>query len=228
VSQLRLMKKNTLGDSMKTLSKSVFDDYTDEYEEWFERNRFAYLSELKLLRMLMPESGRGLEVGIGTGRFAAPLGIGFGIDPSSNMLQMSRNLGIRVASAKGEHLPFKKEVFDYVLIMVTICFVDNPNQVVEEFMRVLKNSGQIVIGIIDSDSWLGKLYLAKKDKSKFYREARFYSVREVIELLKSNDFKDVSVYQTIFDPLETIRSVQNYKEGSGEGGFAAIYGRKTN
>jgi SAM-dependent methyltransferase len=213
---------------MKTLSKSVFDVYIDEYEEWFERNRFAYLSELKLLRMLMLERGRGLEVGIGTGRFAAPLGIDFGIDPSSNMLQMARNLGIRVALAEGEHLPFKNEVFDYVLIMVTICFVDDPNRVVEESMRVLKNSGRIAIGIIDRDSWLGKLYLAKKDKSRFYREARFYSVREVIELLKSNDFKNVSVYQTIFDPLETIRSVQNYKEGSGEGGFAAIYGRKTN
>ncbi|MDQ1328279.1 MAG: hypothetical protein QG641_1564 [Candidatus Poribacteria bacterium] len=222
------MKKSISSDSMKTLSKSVFDDYTDEYEEWFERNRFAYLSELKLLRTVILKHGRGLEVGIGTGRFAAPLGIDFGIDPSSNMLQMARNLGIRVASAKGEHLPFKNEVFDYVLIMVTICFVDDPNRVVEESMRVLKNSGQIVIGVIDRDSWLGKFYLAKKDKSRFYREARFYSVREVIELLKSNDFKDVSVYQTIFDPLETIRSVQNYKEGSGEGGFAAIYGRKTN
>jgi len=222
------MKKSTSGNSMKTLSESVFDIYTDEYEEWFERNRFAYLSELKLLRILMLKHGRGLEVGIGTGRFAAPLDIGFGIDPSSNMLQMAKNLGIRVTSAKGEHLPFKNEVFDYVLIMVTICFVDDPNRVVEESMRVLKNSGRIVIGIIDSDSWLGKLYLAKKDKSRFYREARFFSVREVIELLKSNDFEDVNVYQTIFDPLETIRSVQHYKEGSGEGGFAAIYGRKTN
>jgi len=214
---------------MKTLlSESVFDVYADEYEEWFERNRFAYLSELNLLKMLMLERGRGLEVGIGTGRFAVPLGLDFGIDPSRNMLQMAKNLGIRVVSAKGEHLPFKNEVFDYVLIMVTICFVDDPNQVVGESMRVLKNRGQIVIGIVDRDSWLGKLYLAKKDKSKFYREANFFSVREIIELLKSNDFNDVSVYQTIFDPLETIGSVQHYKEGSGEGGFAAIYGRKTN
>lgn len=223
------MQRSMSDGSMKTLlSESVFDVYADEYEEWFERNRFAYLSELKLLRMLMLERGRGLEIGIGTGRFAAPLCIDFGIDPSSNMLQMARNLGIRVALAKGEHLPFKNEVFDYVLIMVTICFVDDPNRVVEESMRVLKNGGRIVIGIIDKDSWLGKLYLTKKDKSKFYREAKFFSVREVMDLLKGSDFKDVSVYQTIFDPLETIRSVQHYKEGSGEGGFAAIYGRKTN
>jgi SAM-dependent methyltransferase len=212
---------------MKASYKSVFDAYTDEYEEWFERNRFAYLSELELLRMIIPGHEHGLEVGIGTGKFATPLGIGFGIDPSKNMLEKARDLGLKVALARGEEIPFKDGSFDYVLIMVTICFVDDPNQVVEESRRIIVNGGRIVIGIIDRDSWLGKLYLAKKDESKFYREARFYSVGEIIELLKVHNFEDISVYQTIFDPLETIRSVQHYKEGSGEGGFAAICGRKS-
>lgn len=212
---------------MKTLSESVFDAYTDEYEEWFERNRFAYLSELELLRMIIPRHGRGLEVGIGTGKFAAPLAIDFGIDPSKNMLQLARNLGSKVVLARGEQIPFKDGVFDYVLIMVTICFVDDPNRVIEESKRVIANGGLIVVGIIDRHSWLGKLYLAKKDKSKFYREAKFYSVGEVIELLRpGSNLKDISVYQTIFDLPETIRSVQHYREGSGEGGFVAICGRR--
>jgi SAM-dependent methyltransferase len=211
---------------MKTLSESVFDACTEEYEEWFERNRSAYLSELILLRMLIPDVRRGLEVGIGTGRFAAPLRIDFGIDPSKNMLQMAKNLGSRVALARGEQIPFKDQVFDYVLIMVTICFVDEPNRVVEESKRVIRNGGRIVIGIIDRDSWLGKLYLAKKDKSNFYREARFYSVREIIELLRNNDFKNISVHQTIFNPPETLETVQYHKKGSGEGGFAVICGCK--
>ena len=212
---------------MKTLSESIFDVYTDEYEEWFERNKFAYLSELKLLRIMIPEVGRGLEVGVGTGRFSAPLGIDFGIDPSRNMLQLARNVGSKVVLASGEDIPFKDGIFDYVLIMVTICFVDDPNRVVEESRRVMVNGGRIIIGIIDRGSWLGKLYLAKKGKSMFYREARFYSVSEIIELLKVNDFKDITVYQTIFDSPETIRSVQHYREGSGEGGFAVICGRKS-
>jgi SAM-dependent methyltransferase len=220
------LQRSILSDSMRTLSESVFDIYTDEYEEWFERNRSAYLSELELLRMVIPKGGCGLELGIGTGRFAAPLGIDFGIDPSKNMLQMAKNLGSRVVSARGEQIPFKDQVFDYVLIMVTICFVDGPNRVVEESKRVIRNGGSIVIGIIDRDSWLGKLYLTKKDKSKFYREARFYSAGEIIELLRSNDFKDINVYQTIFDPPETLETIQNYKRGSGEGGFAVIRGYK--
>jgi len=213
-----------LKGSMKTLSESVFDAYTEEYEEWFERNRFAYLSELRLLKTAIPEDGRGLEVGIGTGRFAASLGIDFGIDLSKNMLQVSKKFGSQVVLARGEQIPFKDQVFDYVLIMVTICFVDEPNRVVEESKRVIRNGGSIVIGIIDRDSWLGKLYLAKKDKSKFYREAKFYSVGEIIELLRSNGFENISVYQTIFSRPETLEIVQRYKEGSGEGGFAVIRG----
>jgi len=47
-------------------------------------------------------------------------------------------------------------------------------------------------------------------------------------LLKSKDFKDVSVYQTIFDLPGALETIQHYKEGSGEGGFAVICGRKTN
>ena len=211
---------------MKTSSESVFDTYTDEYEQWFERNRSAYLSELRLLKMAIPKGGRGLEVGIGTGRFAAPLSIDFGIDPSKNMLKVAKNLGSRVVLARGEQIPFKDQVFDYVLIMVTICFVHDPNRVVKESRRVIKSDGSIVIGIIDSDSWLGKLYLAKKNKSKFYREARFYSAKEIMELLRSNDFRDINVYQTIFDPPETLENAQHYRRGSGEGGFAVIYGYK--
>ena len=211
---------------MRTSSESVFDSHTDEYEEWFERNRSAYLSELRLLEMLIPENGLGLEVGIGTGKFAAPLGIDFGIDPSRNMLQLARKSGSRVVLAKGEQTPFRDGIFDYVLIMVTICFVDDSYRVIEESKRVIKNGGRIVVGIIDRDSWLGRIYLAKKDKSKFYQEATFYSAREIVEMLKSRDFKDVGVYQTIFGLPETIRGVQQFKEGSGEGGFATIFGRK--
>ena len=107
---------------MKILSESVFDKHATEYEEWFERNKLAYLSELELLRGVMPGYGRGLEVGIGTGRFAAPLAIGFGIDPSESMLKLAANPGLRVAIARGEQIPFRDGVFDYVLIMVTICF----------------------------------------------------------------------------------------------------------
>ena len=50
-----------------------FDEQYDRYEEWFERNRFAYYSELRALQHFVPAQGHGIEIGIGSGRFAKPL-----------------------------------------------------------------------------------------------------------------------------------------------------------
>ena len=43
------------------------------YDEWFEHHEAAHLSELLAVRALLPWKGRGLEIGVGTRRFAAPL-----------------------------------------------------------------------------------------------------------------------------------------------------------
>ena len=59
-----------------------FERYTEEYEDWLERNKFAYLSELEAIKSQLPKTGYGLEIGVGSGRFAAPLGIKLGIEPS--------------------------------------------------------------------------------------------------------------------------------------------------
>jgi hypothetical protein len=50
-----------------------FEHYLGKYEDWFERHRFAYEAELHALRLLLPKRGTGLEIGVGTGRFAVPL-----------------------------------------------------------------------------------------------------------------------------------------------------------
>ena len=52
-----------------------FEAHQERYDSWFERHAAAYYSELLAVRALLPWEGRGLEVGVGTGRFAAPLGV---------------------------------------------------------------------------------------------------------------------------------------------------------
>ena len=72
------------------------------YDDWFERHRAAYLSELLAVRTLLPWKGRGLEIGVGTGRFASPLGVEFGIDPAAEMLDYAEARGVRVVRAVAE------------------------------------------------------------------------------------------------------------------------------
>jgi len=107
-------------------SIEVFERYAKEYDNWFERNRFAYRSEIEALRILVPSEGEGLEVGVGTGRFAVPLGIKIGVEPAKAMAEIARRRGIRVIEGKAEKLPFANSSFDFVLFVATLCFVQDP------------------------------------------------------------------------------------------------------
>jgi len=70
------------------------DAHPDRYDDWFERHDAAYQSEFWAVRSFLPEGGDGLEVGVGTGRFAAPLGFSHGGDPSSEMRERVRERGM--------------------------------------------------------------------------------------------------------------------------------------
>ena len=61
-----------------------FEEHASEYEAWFENNRFVYESEVLAIKEQLPDKGKGIEVGVGSGRFAAPLGIRFGADHICN------------------------------------------------------------------------------------------------------------------------------------------------
>lgn len=85
------------------------------------------------------------------------------------MLWLAKNRNIKVAKGIAEKLPFKTGVFNVVLLVVTICFLEDPEMALKEVKRVLKPKGRIIVGFVDKDSFLGKIYLAKKEKSIFYR-----------------------------------------------------------
>jgi len=204
--------------------KALFDQYWKRYDAWYDKHRFAYLSELEAIRKVLPKKGKGLEIGAGTGRFAAPLGIKFGIDPSKNMIKLASQRGIDMRLGTGESLPVTEAAFDYVAIIITLCFVKDPLKVLKESRRVLKKDGKIIIGIIDKNSFLGEFYQEKK--SIFYKEANFFTVKEVIDLLKVTRFNRFSYYQTIFQMPEELNLINKPRKGFGKGGFVVIAGER--
>jgi len=200
--------------------RNLFNKYYKEYDDWYDKNRYAYLSEIEAIEKVLPKKGKGLEIGVGTGRFASRLGIRYGIDPSAKMLKIAKRRGIKTEVAYGENLPFGNNEFDYILIAITICFANNPKKVIAESKRVLKKDGRIIIGIVDKNSFLGKYY--RKKKSKFYKAARFFSVERIVNLLKKQHFSNFSFWQAIFDFPSQIKEIETPRRGFGKGAFAVI------
>jgi len=74
-----------------------FEKQSDRNDEWFEKNRDIYLVEIEAIRRLIPfPEAKGLEVGVGSGKFAASLGIKTDVEPAEKMAVKAEKLGIRV------------------------------------------------------------------------------------------------------------------------------------
>jgi len=203
-----------------------FETNTRQYEQWFENNRYVYQSELEAVRSFIPNHGKGVEIGVGSGRFAAPLKITLGIEPASKMRLLAIQRGILAIAGKAEALPFQSEYFDFALMVTTLCFVENIKFVLQEIHRILVPKGKIIIGFVDKDSSLGQIYFQNRDKSVFYKNAVFYSVSEVITLLKKEGFQNMQFLQTIFKPLKQIVKAEPVAPGFGEGSFVVVCGEK--
>jgi SAM-dependent methyltransferase len=199
-----------------------FEQHSGRYEAWFDAHGETYVSELLALRIFVPLTGLGLEIGVGSGRFAAALGIQVGLDPSPAMLALARARGIEVVRGMAEELPFADDNFDHALVVTTLCFVDSPAAMLAEARRVLKPAGTLVIGFIDRNSALGQAYDARRAESVFYRDARLFSAGQVERLLLEAGFRVRGWAQTLTRPLADSREVEPAQPGHGAGAFVVV------
>ena len=205
---------------------SPFEKYADRYEEWFEKNRWVYEAELQAVKAMIPARGRGLEIGVGTGRFAKPLGIRNAVEPSKRMRDFAQKRGIRTLNGVAEELPFEDSAFDFVLMVTTVCFLDDIGKALIEAHRVLCDGGVLIIGFVDRNSQMGKIYLKRQQENVFYKDATFLSVDELIEQMNQAGFRKLTFNQTIFGTLAETAEDEAVKPGHGEGSFVVIRGSK--
>ncbi|HQU60272.1 MAG: class I SAM-dependent methyltransferase [Phaeodactylibacter sp.] len=206
------------------LQITPFTNHVAEYDAWFEKYPFAYESELAAIRQQMlalPKNLVGLEVGVGTGRYGAPLGIKEGVEPSEEMSKLAVRRGMEIVKARAEDLPYRDIHFDFVLF-VTICHLDKVPVAFTEAYRVLKPGAAVIVAFLDKSRPIAQSYEARRATSIFYRNATFYSVKRVQDMLEKAGFRNLEYNQTLFGTLEEIEELQAPKPGYGEGSFVVV------
>lgn len=204
----------------------AFDKDPLGYDEWYERNRYAFASEVEAVRRLMPANGPFLEVGVGTGRFASALGISIGVDPSPKMRELARKRGVEAVDGVAESLPFMVNWFNAVLMITVICFLDDIGEAFSEARRVLRPGGYLVVGFMEKTSPLGRKYSERAGVEGFFRDARLYSAGEVERHLKDAGFVELEFTQTLFNDPAELKEADTVREGHGEGSFVVVRARK--
>jgi ubiquinone/menaquinone biosynthesis C-methylase UbiE len=130
--------------------------------------------EVVLLDLMQPKADMTLlDVGCGTGYFTrrfSEAGLSVtGLDPNQAVLAYARQQGDKVnyLQANALCLPFPGGSFDYVSAITSLCFVEPPEQALQEMWRVTRRG--LLLGVLNKHS----LLYWQKRHSKSYAGARW-------------------------------------------------------
>lgn len=208
------------------ITAQPFDSFALAYDEWFDNHPGEYAQELSAVRALLPKGGQGLEIGAGTGRFSQPLGISLAVEPAGAMRNLAFGRGVNIVAGTAEALPVADGKYDFALLVTVVCFLDDPAVAFREVYRVLKDEGCIIVGLIDKNSRLGRIYAEKKSESTFYKDALFRSVEEIQQDLERVWFSGIECVQAILPGDCDGAYTQEVKPGYGEGSFVVMRAQK--
>ena len=158
------------------------------------------------LKNYIKDKGKIIDLGCGNCRNLIPFKTFelYGIDFSKEMLNKAKlfskknNLSIRLKKANLTKIPYKKEYFDYALMIASLHHLETKEKRIKtlnELHRILKKDGLALITVWDK--WQLKFLFKKKNsliswriKNKEYkRYYYFFNYFELKSLLKKTNFK---------------------------------------
>lgn len=111
-----------------------------------------------------------------------------GLDISPNMIEKAKNNSeIEFKVGDSEDIPFAKNTFQVITCLNSFHHYENPEKVLKEIHRVLKNEGKIIIGEININDFLKKL-INKILPYTSNGDVRIYSSNEIKEIFSQEGF----------------------------------------
>ncbi|MFT4311938.1 MAG: class I SAM-dependent methyltransferase [Candidatus Woesearchaeota archaeon] len=204
-----------------------FDQYAEVENKYFLKPALRNLIGMAVLKMYLPEEGKVLDAGCGTGRdayfFSTPRLHFSCLDISGRMIETARkncsqkNCDFRVADIR--EIPFEANSFDCSISLgdgVSFCLNDY-EKAISELCRVTKNGGTIIIGV---DNLYGKL-VNSVSNGNFAEARRILKKREAIELSEEfpvrcfdiEEFKIIAMNNglEVLKVVPVISSLYNYR-----------------
>ena len=209
---------------------SAFEELAGRYDAWYDsaHGRRLFDLEVACLRpLLAPGPGPRLEIGVGSGRFAGALGLEVGLDPAVAPLRLAAARGVVGVQGTGERLPFSDGAFAAVVLVLTLCFADDPAVILGEIRRVLAPSGHLVAGVVPLDSAWGRSCEEQgRTGHPCYRSARFLTLAEHCRLLAGAGFSVVGARSTLTQAPSDEPTEEEALDGLlARAGFVALQAR---
>lgn len=171
---------------------ALFDAKAETYDDFCRTPVGHFIDAVErdvLDRVAQPCPGEiAVDLGCGTGSNAIWLmekGLAVtGVDLSDRMLAVARRKAsgrIKFIQADLMRLPFSSDQFDLAICNVTLEFVQDPEAVLKEGIRVLKPGGRLVAGLIGKiGPWAAKYSeRGRENPASVYHNARFFSYGEI-------------------------------------------------
>lgn len=182
-----------------------------EYDAWYWTPRGRWIGDIEfrlLTELLEPEPGETLlDIGCGTGyfahRFARQCGQSLvGLDPNLAWLRFAGGhavSGERFVAGSGTRLPFLDRSFDRTVAVVSLCFVKEQRQFLNEMLRVTRK--RFAIGLLNRASLL-YWQKGRRGGSGAYRGAHWHTAAEIPALLEGLPVANLVIRSGVFLPFD--------------------------
>lgn len=160
--------------------------------ELFVENKFKEVAKF------IPENSKILDIGCNDGkiRFFFKNPNYFGIDVNKNLINNLKKQGIKAKQIdlNRQNLPFKKEKFDYILLLDILEHVINPEKLLRDAKEKLNKNGKIIITLPNDYHILNKIrfifnkHLTENPFAPF-GHLHYFPIKSGEEFLRKNGFK---------------------------------------
>ena len=182
----------------------------NSHEEFVE-NKFKKISEL------IPEKSKILDIGCNEGKILNFLKNPdyFGIDINKDKI-LDKEIKFKQADLNKDELPFKKEKFDFVLLLDVLEHVVNPQKLLLDSKQKLNSNGKLIITLPNDYHLLNKIrFVLNKHLTENpfapYGHLHYFPIKSGEKFLKENGFKiEKRIILSPVKPKIIPQSIKNF------------------